>query len=150
MLKRDKTSSETNKKNKEVRWRLNAPVEKLEDFEDELAAKSQVCRQIMHQSGDFNIKYDKWRNVVERVALETIGKSTVKFGSRRNESGIVRSIRREKKNAKKEFEDETCAVKKPKLKKIYMRKQGELRTQIEYEHNDAISKKFSSMVSGRK
>ena len=58
----------------------------------------------------------------------------------------MRSIRREKKNEKKKFEDETCAVKKPKLKEIYMKKQGELRTQIEYEHNDAISKKFSSMI----
>ena len=137
---------ESNKRDKVVRWRLNAPVEKWENFQDELALRAQVCGQILHQSDDFNIKYTKWRKEVEGAAMETIGKSTIKFGSRRNESGIVRSIRVEKKNAKRAFESETCAVKKPKLKEYYIQKQGELRTQIEYEHNDVISKKFSSMV----
>ena len=98
------------------------------------------------QNSDMLSGYTTWKDIIGKTALETIGKTTLKTGSKRNESGIVKSIRNEKRTAKKMFETECCTTKKPILKAVYIQKQAELRKQIEYEQEEIIRGKFSTMA----
>ena len=136
----------TSKREKVVRWRLNAPVERWKEYRDKLEEESQLCSLIMQGEGSIENKYTNWKRTVERAAIETIGKTTFKNGSKKKESGIIRSIRNEKKEAKKAFESEECTVRKPILKEAYIEKQKELRGQIEYEESDMIDRKFKKMM----
>ena len=134
-----------------IRWRINAPVEKWNEFRIKLAEKSDHCTEIMRDEGGNNLsmdsKYNNWRKTIEDVAHETIGKTTVKTKRRECESFVVRAIRAEKKQAKKDFENEKDHLKKPLLKDIYIEKQKALRIQIESEHFDKIESRFSYMTS---
>ena len=137
---------DTRQREKLVRWRLNAPVEKWVEFRDELSNKSQTCLDVMEASNkNIEYTYQKWKQTIEGCAHETIGKTTTKKGSGPPESFVVRSIRAEKKRAKKVFENEVNYEEKNALKMVYIKKQQELRSQIEYEHMAKIEEKFASM-----
>lgn len=122
---------------KVVKWRLNAPVEKWRNFEDELKTRSSARTRIMNETTDLNTTYHKWKNEIDTSAFETIGKTTVKVGKKGNGSVIVKSIRTEKREAKKAFEKEKNNKEKRRLKEVYVQKQIELKGQIEYEYNSA-------------
>ena len=79
------------------------------------------------------------------MAKETIGKTTIKAGSKAKESGIIRSIRNEKRSARKAFEKEPCPERKMRLRDSYIKKQHKLKKQIEYEYQNGVERKFSKM-----
>ena len=134
------------KMERRVRWRLNAPVEKWSDFRCQLAQKVQVCTTVMEpQNQNINNSYKKWRQSIEDCAKKTIGKTTIKGRTGARESFVVKSIRDEKREAKKAFQTEQDSGKKSQLKEKYIRKQHELRSQIEFEHVENVKEKFSSM-----
>ena len=74
----------TSKREKVIKWRLNAPVEKWKEYQDKLAEKSQLCTMIMQGDESVGDKNANWKKTVERAAKETIGKTTFKSGSRKN------------------------------------------------------------------
>ena len=130
-----------------VRWRLGAPVEKWEAYEEDLTERSLECARIMERKRDIDADYEKWKNEIKTAAFNTIGKTTMKSGGKRNESAIVKSIRSGKRQAKKAFEKERNGVMKNILKDQYLQKQHELKKQIEYEYDATTSSKFSTMMN---
>ena len=133
-------------KEKIVRWRLNSPAEKWQEFQDILADSSNQCARSIRADGDINKNYRKWKNILEKAAMETIGKTTIKPGTKKRESVIVKSIRQEKKQAKKDFEGSQDNQEKETLKNGYIKKQQELRKQIELEHIENVKAKFTAMA----
>ena len=132
---------------KTVRWRLNAPAEKWQDFQSRLAQESNISAEIIDRMAGMNEKYKAWKSILENAALETIGKTTLRPGSMKRESVIVRSIREEKKQARKTFERCVDYENKESLKDEYIKKQNELRTQIQLEHIEDIKGKFAMMTN---
>ena len=137
------------KQPKVVRWRLNAPANKWSDFRSGLAKNSEHCSKIMQSTdgGEVDILYKKWKATIESTAFESIGKTTVKIGKGKGESVVVRSIRAEKRTYRKAFEEEQDWDKKPILKKAYIKKQKELRQQIEIEYCEKVQERFENMAS---
>ena len=135
-------------KNERVtRWRLNAPTEKWDLFENELLKKADECRAIMEQEGnDINYRYGLWKALIETQALQSIGKTTSKLNRGKKESSIIKTLRKQKREAKKKFEKETDCMKKPILRDEYIQKQIELREQIHYEHEEQMESCFTRMV----
>ena len=131
---------------KVVRWRLNAPVEKWNNFRTELAMKSETCKEVMRRSDSMDVKYSKWKEIVDKAALETVGKTTLKPGAKSKESTVVKLIRKEKKDAKKAFEHAESSANKVILKEFYIQKQQELKKQIEFELQNSVERRFSKMV----
>ena len=148
-LNLDKVEEEKQAKN--VRWRLNAPVEKWEDFQSKLTQISHHCSKTMRKedggSKTIDDDYAKWKSAIEKAAHDTIGKTTMKSTRKGSESFVVKAIRAEKKKAKKEFESEGDPNKKPILRANYIQKQKELRKEIEFDHYGKIEEKFSAMTS---
>ena len=97
--------------------------------------------------GEVDVLYKKWKATIESTAFESIGKTTVKIGKGKSESVIVRSIRAEKRTYRKAFEEEQDRDKKPILKKAYIKKQKELRKQIEIEYCEKVQGRFENMAS---
>ena len=138
---------DTKQAEKTIRWRLNAPVEKWGEFREKLAKKSQACSRLMDiKNRNINDIYKKWRHIVEGCAYETIGKTTTKRGSGQPESFVVKSIRAEKRKAKKDFEGEVDSENKNAFKIIYIKKQQELKGQIEYEYMQKVENRFALMT----
>ena len=129
-----------------VRWRLNAPAEKWQDFQLKLAEASRKCTEAIKKGGQIDERYKKWKSILEASAMETIGKTTVKPGRKVRESVTIKSIREEKRQAKKTFERCENGPEKETLKLGYIQKQKELRKQIEVEHIETVKTKFTAMA----
>ena len=132
---------------KVTKWRLNAPVEKWNSFENVLRQNSGVCKDIMEQDDvDINVKYRNWKSFVERQALETIGKTTYRPNGKPKESTLIRTLRVEKREAKKEFQNEVDPTNKAIRRDEYIGKQVELRNQIQFELEEQMELKFRRMI----
>ena len=129
-----------------IRWRLNAPAEKWQDFQLKLAQASISCTEAIKKSGEIDEKYKKWKSILEGSAMETIGKTTIKPGPKARESVTIKSMREEKRQAKKSFEKSSNGPEKEVLKSKYIQKQKELRKQIEVEHIENVRTKFTAMA----
>ena len=133
-------------KNKIIKWRLNAPTEKWENFDNALKQCANTCSKIMMtNANDFNQNYLKWKRTIEKHALHCIGKTTIKTNRTSYESSIVKNLRMEKQKAKKAFQNEKDYNEKFKLKDIYIETQNNLRTQLKQEQNENIERKITKM-----
>ena len=132
---------------KVTKWRLNAPTEKWNKFENLLHEISGICRNIMEQEPmDIDSQYSKWKSLIEKQALETIGKTSFKPNGTKKESTIMRTLRVQKREAKRKFEKEVDQTLKVEYKNIYIQKQIELRDQIQYEQEEEMETRFSRMM----
>ena len=132
---------------KVTRWRLNAPVEKWETFENVLLEKSAVCKSIMAQTDvDMDDKYGRWKLIIESQALSVIGKTTINAKRARNESTIIKTLRIQKRQAKKKFQEEKDQMHKVIYKDEYIKMQIELRNQFQYEQEEQMETRFKNMI----
>ena len=83
--------------------------------------------------------------MINTKANEFIGKTTHKSYNTKNESLLVKTLRNEKWNAKKAFQNEKYSDEKIKLKHIYIKTQSDLRAQIKQEEEEMIEKRISKM-----
>ena len=133
---------------KVVKWQLSAPDELWADFEKKLRmTKSESSQIINNPENDFDKNYDIWTRRVEKIALETIGKTTYNPNTKNQESTELRELRVEKKTAKRDFEKETDSTLKGQKLNHYYQKQDELKQLITKEDEENVRKKFEKMMS---
>ena len=141
----ENVESRTNEKI--TRWRLNAPAEKWDTFENALYQKSEECKRIMEQDFiDMDSQYGKWKSIIETQTLQCIGKTTIKANRKRAESVIIKTLRIEKREARRNFQNENDQIIKGIAKDKYIEKQIELRNQIQYELEEQMETRFIRMI----
>ena len=136
------------KKQKITKWRLGAPINKWEQFDELLQTKSNTCKTIT-QNNQRNIDktYEQWKQLITNCAMKTIGKTTITTNKNQKESFVVKSLRKEKQQARRDFQTETNPTRKVTLKEKYISKQIQLRTQIMEEENRNQEIKFTRMTA---
>ena len=116
-------------------------------FDNKLRDCSKTCQMIMENpSEDINSSYSRWKRLIEKKAMECIGKTTIKSSKPHDESITMTRLRKEKKNAKHAFQMEKDPVIKCHLKRKYIEKQVEVRQQIQHEQEERIEMKISKMA----
>ena len=133
---------------KVVKWRLSAPDELWNDFEQRLHDTRSKSSEIIHNNdGTIDSNYATWTREIEKIAFGTIGKTTIKPCKQNRESKEIKELRLKKRQAKKVFEKETdFLIKGDKLQKYYQI-QVEIRNLIDKENQTNIQKKFDRMMS---
>ena len=120
---------------------------KWETFENVLLEKAAVCKSIMAQTDvDMDDKYGRWKLIIESQALSVIGKTTINAKRARNESTIIKTLRIQKRQAKKKFQEEKDQLHKVIYKDEYIKMQIELRNQIQYEQEEQMETRFKNMI----
>ena len=136
------------KERKEVvkKWNLNAPAEKWNQFKMKLKSNYSYAQKPF-QGINSQENYNAFKWMVERFAIDTIGKVTIQ-----NRQGFVISkelkcMRREKKEAKRAFEQEQNQDQKKVYLDLYILKQNEVRALIGNEQAERVSRQFEKMVN---
>ena len=144
----DMKNLERQKVQKVVRWRLQAPEENWKAYESRLRCLPSLTNDLLQQpQNDATSKYKKWIGEVEKVAIETIGKTTIKRTSNTKMSREVVKLRGERRKIKNEYE-KAMASEKQELKEKYMEKQLLVRNQIEREQRKKTEKRIEKMIEG--
>ena len=142
------TGLQKTKPEKITKWRLNAPEKKWEVLSHELQQCAKTIPHIINRNmNDMNLIFENWTQMVERKALQCIGKTTTKPQSAHADSIIIKNIRKEKREAKHAFQNEREPKQKRELQQAYITKQAELRQQIKYEQNMKVNLKFEKMIN---
>lgn len=135
------------KKGKKTKWRLNAPEEKWIAFRQKLnAAQIQIERIMANGSDNVTVKYAKWKSKIDSIALQTIGKTTVKGQMKEKFSQDVKNLRGERRLLRGKIKNETDILRKSILKQRYSEKQTEVKTAMENERKIRMGKKFQHMM----
>ena len=102
-------------------WRLNAPAEKWEDFRNALSmVHFDIQRNIETSLTDV---FHNWQRCIEKIALNTIGKTTRKTNDKIYESSDLKILRHDRREAKKTYEGEKDLTQKQLKKEKYLEKQ---------------------------
>ena len=135
-------------KQKISKWRLSAPDEKWEDFQEKLSSCSAQSRAtIESESLNIDEKYAILTQQVDKIARATIGRTTIPKNGRKYESPELKALRKEKRELRKSFEKEKNRVCKREKLDVYAKKQEEVRQQIEVENQKSQKDKFEKMIS---
>ena len=143
---------EMNKTKQEKRyaaeWRLNAPEEKWEEFRNSL---NTVQFNMQHNmKANMTDIYHNWQKCIERIAQNTIGKTTKKPDCQKYQSTEIKILRQERREAKKTFESEKDPTQKQIQKDNYIEKQKLVRYQLEKEEKERTEQRVKQILSGNK
>ena len=136
------------KKSQSPVWRLNAPAEKWEDFRNALSTVDFDMQKNMQ--ANITDVYHNWKKCIDKVALNTIGKTTRKSSNQMFESVNLKILRQERREAKKSYEQENDPAQKQQKKEIYIEKQKSVKFQLEKEENERTEHKVKQILSGNK
>ena len=140
-------SSITQKMPHNTQFRLNAPTEKWNEFRNTLSTvRFDLERNL---TAPLTEVYHEWKNCIDNIALNTIGKTTKKNKPyTQRQSTTVKSLRKERRNIKKLFEKETDKDKKTHLKYEYIEKQKCVRIQLGIEEKEETERKIQKILKG--
>lgn len=96
---------------------------------------------------DMNERYTKWDKIVQKAAMKTIGKTTVKSRKMPKPSLVISQLRKERRELKDKFEKEKDYHLKRELRDAYIHKQKEIQTVAAQEENERNKKKFEKMIA---
>ena len=99
------------------------------------------------QGNDIQKDYTEGRRQVEKVALKTIGKTTIKNQQNFHVCKELKQLKKQKREARKDFEKKADHEQKKIKSDIYVAKQKEVRVCIEQERKQKIANKFERMLS---
>ena len=130
----------------EKKWNLNAPEEQWARFQSDLESRRGHAMTVM-QGSDFQKNYNAWSKMVDKVARDSIGKITIKPQKGLAISREIKSLQKEKKEAKKSFEKEYDFDAKKVKMDFYIAKQIEVREMIENERKRKVEYQFEKMIN---
>ena len=112
---------------RKTKWRLNAPEENWKLFEDRLLDQKHVFDRIIenHQN-TISQRFHSWKYRVESIAIDTIGKTTVKGKGNERFSKETRDFQKERREPKCKFKQEESPTKKLQIKERFISKQKEV------------------------
>ena len=132
---------------KTVRWNIKAPPEKWMLFREKLAKQKVMVENIMkNKELSFSERYSKFEKILYKALMESIGKTTIKNRFKPKPSNEMKRLRKERRELKKQYEQETDYDLKPKLLEIYKQKQIEIRDKAEAEEQEKAEAKFEKMI----
>ena len=127
------------------KWFLNAPEEKWQDFQMKLMSNYKYAQSIM-RGENFQENYNAWKNLIERMAIDSIGKITIRPHRGLMMNKEIKNLQKQKREAKKDFEKESISDEKRVKQELYILKQKELRLLIEDEREKKIMQQFEKMI----
>ena len=128
------------------KWHLNAPPEKWNEFQMKLMSSYSYAQKTL-QGINFEVNYNACKKMMDRMARETIGKISLPAKQSFALSKELKYLKRQKREAKKDFEREQDQDLKGEKLDLYILKQGEVRAQIEIERAEKITHQFEKMVN---
>ena len=91
-----------------VKWNLKAPEEKWMLFREKLAQQKDKAKSIMSNTDkDMNERYREIEKLIYKAAIESIGRTTIKRRFKPKPSNEMKQLRKERREMKKDFENET-------------------------------------------
>ena len=130
---------------KRTKWRVNAPEENWKKFRQELRKLEPSVSEIFSQNNILiDQKYNKWVKEIESAAWKSIGKSTVKIKKKEQFSAIVKQLREEKKQKKKELKEYPTSS-QAKIDE-YITTQNKLKEQILLERTEKTNAQLYKMT----
>ena len=143
------TKVQQHKESKRTTWNLKAPMEKVEQFQERLRTSRGKATSLMKDcTKSMDERYHAWEQLLFKAAISTIGKTTVKSKSLQT-SQTMKTLRDQRREAKKAYESESNPEVKKKLLDEYFRKQREVRDQATYEECEQIKGRLQRMERER-
>ena len=99
---------------------------------------------------NFQENYNAWKNLIERMAIDSIGKITIRPHRGLMMNKEIKNLQKQKREAKKDFEKESISDEKRVKQELYILKQKELRLLIEDEREKKIMQQFEKMIDSCK
>ena len=136
------------KMEKITKWNLKASTEKYALYREKLAENTQLAESIMQDPTlDFTERYQKWEKLLYKIAISTIGKTTVKPNRPPPPSEEIKKLRQERRQLKRDFETERDKKKKREKMTLYIAKQKEIRDKLLLEEAERIDKVVEKLKS---
>ena len=130
-----------------VTWRLKAPEDKWRMFREKLCDINFGYGGSNSGTASMSQAYGNWVRNVETAAIATIGKTTHKNNYKTTVSEIVTQMRKEKRELKNKLIKEQNQENKKEWREKYIRKQCEVRKQIEIEKRESLKNKINKMIN---
>ena len=108
ILKMDIKDREDKRQERRVVWNLKAAPEKWELYRANIEEAKMEFEAAMTSGEDINTRYSKWEKILERCAMKSIGKTTLKIENKEKFSETIdalRDTRRKKKKSLKRCDD---------------------------------------------
>ena len=135
---------------KKTIWNLKASPEKWELYANELDKRCYRATSIItNPHVPINIKYKKWFNEIEQAARVSIGKSTVKTGSKEKISNAVKNLQKQKREKKIEIRKQTDSETRNNMILQYKDIQECIHNQMVTEKTSYIENKFNQIAADR-
>ena len=85
------------KTQKKTKWRLNTPEGNWELFQDKISNQIHSLNEIIKNRQDtMSQRFHIWKSRIERIAIDTIGKTTVKAKGNERFSMETRTLQKER------------------------------------------------------
>ena len=101
ILKMDVEEREDKRQERRVVWNMKASPERWEQYRARIEEAKMEFEAAMTTGEDINARYNKWEKILERCAMESIGKTTIKMEKRERFSEKIEALRDTRRNKKK-------------------------------------------------
>ena len=94
-------------------------------------------------------RYKKWEKLLYKIAITTIGKTTVRVNKPPKSSEKLEQLRKERRECKRQLHAETSPTKKPEKLDAYVKKQIEIKECVIEEEGQRVNYRFTKMMEDR-
>ena len=125
-------------------WNIKAPTEKWEKFRTKLDEANVEFEAAMIGEDDINRRYNRWENILERCAMESIGKTTLKREQKEKFSEELEALRDARRNKKKSLK----LIDDHEIRKVAVEECIKLQSQIKDRINEEKKIKIQGRIEG--
>ena len=144
------TNADYAKPTKQTTWNLRASEEKWNEFNTQLNKRLPSASKILENKNlSTNDKYKIWFREIDHAARDSIGKTTLKRKKQQKTSGILKDLRKEKKELQTLIQAENNKEKRSLLINNYKDLQEKTKEQIAKERSSVISHKFKKIINDK-
>ena len=136
---------EHTRKDKITIWNLKAKQEKWDKFQELLEEEGGNLQNIMATEDNLDQRYEKWTGTINKCAMKSIGKTTIKEGKRQKFSDEVTKLRKKRREVRNATLQERDITRKTQLKQEYIGLQGAVRNQISKENAQKLEERLEKV-----
>ena len=136
---------EETRQEKRVVWNIKAPPEKWQQFQRRIEEAKMKFEAAMGTGEDINARYNKWENILEQCAMDSIGKTTIKTEKKEKFSEEIEALRHTRRSKKKSLK----TMDNPEERKVVVEEciklQGDIKDGIKEEKRIKIEKRLEEV-----